>query len=120
MKGRLIELLETFKFPVFLQGSINDVNEYPDSFFTFWNFENPESEWYDDNAHRCVWGFWVYFYSTDPEKVERVTEQARQLLITSGWIAGGKPSDISTDKITHTGAFFTAYVFENYKTESEV
>lgn len=117
MKAQLIELLETFGFPVFLQGSLNSVDDYPDSFFTFWNFDNPESEFYDDHAGRCIWGFWVYFYSTDPLNVEQIAEQARQLLRANGWIVGGKPADISVNKPTHTGAMFTTYIFENYESE---
>lgn len=113
MKGALIELLETLGYPVFLQGTINSEEDYPDSFFTFWNFQTPEAAFYDDNAHRAVWGFWVYFYSIDPLLVETVTENARKLLKQNGWIPQGKPSDIAVDKPTHTGSFFTIYVFED-------
>lgn len=117
MKSELIELLETFGFPVFLQGSLNPDEAYPDSFFTFWNFDTPETAFYDDDANRAVWGFWVYFYSTDPRTVEQIPENARQLLKQNGWIPQGKPNDISVDRPTHTGAFFTVYKFENYNTE---
>lgn len=117
MKAQLIKLLETFGFPVFLQGSINSVDEYPDSFFTFWNFDNSESAFYDNDPNKCVWSFWVYFYSTDPQKVEEIAEQARKLLRANGWTVEGKPTDISVDKPTHTGAFFTAYAIENYESE---
>ncbi|MDE5769263.1 MAG: hypothetical protein K2H82_07745 [Oscillospiraceae bacterium] len=118
MKSELIQLLESFGFPVFLQGSLNSTEDYPDSFFTFWNFENPEQSFYDNNANRCIWGFWIYFYSVNPVKVEKFPEQARQLLKSSGWTVGGKPTDIKVDKITHTGAFFKAYYIETYKKES--
>lgn len=117
MKSQLIELLETFGYPVFLQGSLNSVDEYPDTFFTFWDFDNPEGAFYDNDAGRCVWGFWVYFYSIDPESVEKIPEQARQMLRANGWTVGGKPTDISVDKATHTGAMFTAYNIENYESE---
>ena len=120
MKSELIKLLESFGFPVFLQGSLNSTEDYPDSFFTFWNVRNSEQNFYDNNANCCVWGFWVYFYSTNPVLVEEVSEAARKLLKTHGWIVGGKPTDIKTDKITHTGAFFTASYIERYKKESDV
>ena len=90
MKSELITLLETLNYPVFLQGSINSLEEYPESFFTYWNFETPESAFYDDNAGRAVWGFWVYFYSTDPTLVETQPEAARKLLKANGWILQGK------------------------------
>lgn len=117
MKSELIELLETFGFPVFLQGSLNPDEAYPDSFFTFWNFDTPEAAFYSDEANRAIWGFWVYFYSTNPQLVEQIPENARQLLKQNGWILQGKGQDISVDRPTHTGAFFTVYKFENYTKE---
>lgn len=117
MKSELITALNSFGYPVFLQGSLDTDEAYPDSFFTFWNFETPETTFYDNDANRAVWGFWVYFYSTDPVKVEQIAEQARQSLRANGWIVGGKPADISVNKPTHTGVMFTAYIFENYESE---
>lgn len=117
MKSELIALLESFGFPVFLQGSLNSDESYPDSFFTFWNFYNPETAFYDDEPNCCVWGFWIYFYSIDPKSVEEMPEKARQLLRQNGWISQGKATDISVDRPTHTGAFFTANKFENYNKE---
>lgn len=117
MKQQLIDILSTFKYPVFLQGSINSEDAYPDSFFTFWNFSTPESAFYDDNAGAAVWGFWIYFYSTDPLKVQSVPEQARQALKAAGWTPDGRPQDTITDVVTHTGAMFTVYFLENYSEE---
>ena len=54
MKSELIEILETLGFPVFLQGSLNSVEEYPDNFFTFWNFDTPEAAYYSDNPNPQV------------------------------------------------------------------
>lgn len=119
MKSELITILETLGYPVFLQGSINSMADYPQSFFTFWNFETPEAAFYDNSANRAVWGFWVYFYSTDPALVASQPEAARKLLKASDWILQGKANDISVDKPTHTGAFFTVYKFENYEPEEE-
>ena len=115
VKSDLITLLETLKYPVFLQGSLNANAAYPDSFFTFWNFETPEAAFYDNNANRAAWGFWIYFYSTDPLLVETEPEKARQLLKENDYILQGKAYDIGVDRPTHTGAFFTVFKFENYE-----
>lgn len=114
MKQRLIDLLATLGYPVFLQGSLQNTEAYPNSFFTFWNFSTPEAAYYDDDAGRAVWGFWIYFYSTSPLLVETEPEKARKLLKQNGFILEGKPHDISVDKPTHTGSMFTVYVYENY------
>ena len=114
MKEQLISLLESFGFPVYLQGSLASVGDYPESFFTFWVFSAPEGAFYDNDANRCVWGFWVYFYSTDPELVQRVPEQARQLLKQNGFTPDGKAVDLQTDAPDHTGAMFTVYKAEEY------
>lgn len=119
MKEDLISILESLEYPVFLQGSLQSEEEYPESFFTFWNFGTPESAFYDNNAGRAVWGFWVYFYSTSPELCELVPEQARKLLKANNYILNGKAHDIAVDKPTHTGAFFTVYKYENYTEEVE-
>lgn len=117
MKEQLITLLETFGFPVYLQGSLASPEAYPDSFFTFWVHSAPEGAFYDNQPNRCVWGFWVYFYSTDPALVMEKSEQARQLLKRSGFITEGKPTDLAVDVPTHTGAMFTVYAIENYEEE---
>lgn len=114
MKIELINLLETFKFPVFLQGSMTESDDYPPSFFTFWNFETPEDKHYDNAASRAVWGFWVYFYSDDPLLVDSQLETARKLLKEHGWIIDGKGEDVASDVETHTGRMITCRKIENY------
>lgn len=117
MKADLIAILEELGYPVFLQGTLQSEEDYPESFFTFWNFSTPEAAYYDNDAGRAVWGFWVYFYSTSPQLVESVPEQARKLLKQNDYILDGKAHDIAVDKPTHTGAFFTVYKYENYQEE---
>lgn len=118
MKEQLIDLLETLGFPVFLQGSLTSPEEYPESFFTFWLFSAPERAFYDDEANRCVWGFWVYFYSTDPALVAQKSEEARQLLKDGGFIPDGKPTDLPVDVPEYTGAMFPVYIAEEYHADT--
>lgn len=118
MKEQLITILETFGYPVFLQGSFEPDEAYPDSFFTFWNFDTPEDAFYSNDANAAVWGFWVYFYSIDPAAVEDIPEQARLALKSAGWTLDGRAHDINVERPTHTGAFFTALFYDKY-TETE-
>lgn len=114
MKSELINILESMGFPVYLQGSLNDDEDYPVSFFTFWNFETPEDLHYNNKASRAVWGFWVYFYSEDPSLVDTKLDEAKKKLEEAGWIFEGKGQDVASDEPTHTGRMLTCYKIENY------
>lgn len=112
MKKNLIDVLESRGFPVFLQGSLSPEEKYPETFFTFWNFETPEGAFYDNDAHSAYWGFWVFLYSEDPEIVERETETIRKLLKENGFILQGRGEDVDSGRETHTGRMLTLYYME--------
>lgn len=113
MKDLLISLLESFGFPVFLQGSLSENDPYPESFFTFWNNETPDGAHYDNEAINYIWNFDVNFYSVDPELVNSMLLQAKTLLKQNGFIVGGKGYDVATDEPTHTGRGINAIIIEN-------
>lgn len=117
MIGELCEILEAFKYPVYLEGAINPDEPFPDSFFTFYNYSTPERQFYDNAAGGAVWGFWVYFYGTDRETVETTIEQAFTSLKSSGWIPQGRPQDARSDIPTHTGRMINVRKIENYTEE---
>lgn len=118
MKEKLIEILSKFGYPVFLQGSLNPNIPYPDSFFTFWVFQADEITHYNNNPVCCDWGFWVYFYSNDPVKVETVPLLAKTDLRANGFVFEGKPVDAKSDIETHTGTRLTCYYKEVYTNDS--
>ena len=112
MKAELISVLSTFKYPVFLQGTLSKDEAYPESFFTFWNNDSSDQNHYDNNAAAYVWDFYVNFYSTDPALVNSVILQAKELLKKSGWILSGKGYDVASDEPTHTGRGINALYLE--------
>lgn len=114
MKERLIEILEGLGYPAYLQGSLNESDAFPDAFFTFWNFDSPEPSHYDNNPTSCSWGFWIYFYATNPRLVESVMLTAKKALKDGGFVVDGKPSDANSGRATHTGEMLTAYALEIY------
>ncbi|MEG2933976.1 MAG: hypothetical protein RR842_10385 [Gordonibacter sp.] len=117
MKQKLIEVLERFGDPVTLQGSLNPGEEYPPAFWTFWVYDAPESSHYDNAPASCIWGFWIYYYSVNPEEVQHVPLEAKRKLKEAGFIVPGKPVDAASDHKTHTGAMLTVQFLERYKEE---
>ena len=103
MENQLIELLESFGFPVYRQGSIAKNEAYPANFFTFWNNASSDHSYYDNNDYGTNWDFNVYFYSDNPENTYTYIDRARILLKQHNWIVPSKGFDVATDEPTHTG-----------------
>lgn len=106
MKAALIEILEALGYEVYQQGSMTD--DYPQSFFTFWNVETDDKNHYNSEAIAYEWNFTVYFYSTDPALVNTVLLAAKKLLKNNGWIVNGKGYDVPADDPNYTGRAITA------------
>ena len=60
MEDNLIEILESFGYPVYRQGSLSDDETYPGTFFTFWNNDSPDHAHYDNFEYGTVWDFSIY------------------------------------------------------------
>lgn len=103
MEDKLIEILESFGYPVIRQGSLAPDKAYPESFFTFWNNDSPDHAYYDNNEYGTDWDFDVNFYSTDPQKTYNVLADARVKLKQNKWIVPGKGYDVASDEVTHIG-----------------
>lgn len=113
MKQKLIEILSTFGYPVFLQGSLNADEAYPDTFITFWVDDADDNSHYDDDTTSYLWDFSVIFYSNDPNLVNSKPEEIRKALKQAGFIPQGKGRDIPSDEPTHTGWAQDFYYIEN-------
>lgn len=103
MEDELIEILSAFGYPVYRQGSLSDDEAYPTTFFTFWNYDTPDHEHYDNDSYGWEWNFNIYVYSNDPETVYSLLQEARTRLKEKGWIIQGKGFDVDSDEPTHTG-----------------
>lgn len=113
MKEELINILTAAGFPARLQGSLAKDERYPDSFWTFWNFETPET-YYDNKPVNAVWGFWIFFFSSDPALVESESMAAIKRLRAAGWTVAGRGEDAVSDEPSHTGRRLTIYKRETY------
>lgn len=112
MKEKLNNLLESFGYPVFLQGTLTEADPYPESFFTFWNNASYDGDHYDNDAIYYVWNFDVNFYSTNPALVNAMLLEAKAVLKANGFIISGKGYDVLSDEPTHTGRGMNALIID--------
>lgn len=118
MEDLLIELLESFGYPVYRQGSMSDDESYPDNFFTFWNNESPDHAHYDNNDFGTEWDFDVNFYSINPVNTYTVLADVRKLLKQNKFIVPGKGYDVMSDEPTHTGRGIAALYLETQTSQT--
>lgn len=112
MEDKLIEILESFGYPVRRQGSMEEDESYPDDFFTFWNADSYDASRYDGKTCAIKWEFDVNFYSIDPARAYSVLEEARKRLKRVGFIVTGRGYDAPSDEITHVGRGMEAEYLE--------
>lgn len=103
MEDLLIELLESFGYPVIRQGSLGPNEEYPENFFTFWNNDSYDGEHYDNDNVSTVYDYDVNFYSVDPDATYSKLREAKKLLKGKNFIVSGDGYDVDSDEDTHTG-----------------
>ena len=103
MEDLLIEVLESFGYPVRLQGSLLENEPYPDHFFTFWNRSSEGNSYYDNKECSTRFEYDVNFYSINPERVYSVLRDARKKLIQNNFIISGDGYSVTSDEPTHDG-----------------
>ena len=96
-------LTEEFNLPVIQQGSMSMDEDYPESFFTFWNNTTTDAAFYDDTETETIWDFDLNYYSDDPTSVNTILLEAKTLLKSAGFIVDGSGYDVMSDEKTHTG-----------------
>lgn len=104
MKQALIDILETFcPGKVYLQGTMNEAEAYPESFITFFTTSTENGKDFDNNTVEINWLFTVIYYSEDPALVNSKPAEIRAALKQAGFIPDGAGYDIPSDVPTHTG-----------------
>lgn len=112
-----IKLEEVFKktgLEYSRQGSYGEDDEYPESFFTFWNFDTPEEGFYDDEANRSVWYWQVYYYTKDPATLYSKMDEFVRLAKEAGFVVEGRGHDIPSDRPDYPGRMITIKYMEIY------
>lgn len=108
-RTELLEIFDGLGFPAWLMHTMPATLQYPESFFTYLSFDAPFTAHYDNQPHSVMWGFMIGFYSSDPEKVERVPLELAKRLRTAGWVVPNAGEDVQSDEPTHTGRRITAW-----------
>lgn len=117
MEDKLIELLETFGYPVILQGSLLPDEPYPDSFFTFWNNFSEGENYYDNDEKSTIYSYDVNFYSTNPELIYTKLREVKRLLKENGFIVSGDGHSVVSDEPTHDGRGLDVLYLKYYSQE---
>ena len=103
MEDVLITILESFKHPVYRQGSMSMDATYPATFITFWNNNSPDHAHYDNSEYGTEWDYNVYVYSSDPSTTYTLLASIRTALKAAGWIVTSQGFDAASDEATHSG-----------------
>lgn len=103
MEDLLISTLETFGFPVMLQGALLPNEPYPANFFTFWNKDSIDGTHYDNAAASVLYEYEVNFYSNNPANVYDVLRAAIAKLRAAGFVISGDGYSVASDEPTHDG-----------------
>ena len=112
MEDELITLLESFKYEVYKQGSMNGNDGFPETFITFWNTDSPDHSHYDNSYYGTAWNFNIFVYSSNHSLTYSLLDEIRALLIENRWIVPSKGQDVDSDIETHDGRMITAYYLE--------
>ena len=114
IENDLIEILDSFGYPVDRQGSYQPGQAYPDTFLTFWT-DTEDGSHYDNFTASTIWHFDVNVYSNNPDTVIRTILSVKDELEKAGFIVNGKGSDAASDYATHTGKMLDVYFIERNK-----
>lgn len=95
------------------QGSLSEGKKWAKSFFTFWNFNTPDEGFYDNESHRTVWYWQVYYYTSNPATLYTGIEDFISKAKSAGFIVDGKGIDIPSDRPDYVGRMVTVIWIEN-------
>lgn len=107
MKRKLIDALVGCGFvegkTLFLHGTMNPDEAYPEEFVTFWTDDAPDGVHFDNNTRSYDWAFSVIYYSNNPTNVNTKPNEIRAALKAAGFIPQGKGQDAPSDEQAFTG-----------------
>jgi len=115
MWSKLEKVFEKIGLDYDRQGSYSDEDEYPSSFFTFWNYDTPEDGFYDNESNRAIWFWQIYYYTNDPSTLYSKMDEFIALAKQEGFIVEGRSKDIQSDRPDYPGRMTTIKYIEVYE-----
>lgn len=97
MDDLLIETLETLGYDVIKQGSLDADNEYPEAFFTYFNWDSPRDKYYDNKHKSVTYYYQIQFYSSDVKTIDKTLEEVILLLEQNNFNLDSDPTDGYSD-----------------------
>lgn len=112
MEDKVIEILQTFGYPVLRQGSLSEDEDYPQTFYTFWNIDSPDHAHYDNEDYGTAWAYQIAVYSSEPATAYKALKDAITAFKGNGWVVPSKGYDVASDEPTHIGRATEIYYLE--------
>lgn len=104
IKNKLISILETYcPDNVYLQGTLNPNENYPDTFITFFITDSEFDKFFDNNSNAIDWFISVMIYSNNPLNIDEISKGVIKDCKANGFIPQGAGNDVISDEVTHTG-----------------
>ncbi len=114
MWAKLEEVFEELGLDYSRQGSYTDDSEYPPSFFTFWNYDTPEGGYFDNDSHRSIWYWQVYYYTNNASTLYSMIDELVAVAKEKGFIIEGRGQDIASDRPDYMGRTIRLKYMEEY------
>lgn len=95
------------------QGSYAGAGSLPESFFTFWNIETPETRFYDNVPHAAVWRWQIYYYTKNPETLYSAMDDLIADARERGFIIDNRARDLDADEPGYSGRTVRLAYIEN-------
>lgn len=102
---KLFDLFEEIGLPYYRQGSLSD-EDYPPSFFTYWNIDTPNGSFYDNNATRQIPYIQVGWYTNDANKIYSQLDKDGEFYKKAkakDFVFAGGAKDANADKDNYFG-----------------
>lgn len=104
VKEKLIDVLdEICPDNVFLQGTLNSEEDYPQKFVTYIVTATELNAFYDNADNETDFYISVIFYSNNPTEISTYAENIMIALRANGFILENAGNDVISDVPTHTG-----------------